>query len=163
MHFLRVISVSINIMLLEKNAAFFLYSSKTRCLNVVHLFRADPHSSFGSVQDLRTRDRWFDPRLGQYSFRELTIFITTGFIPLQRCPLFRQVGKQPVVWEEYYAEYWLKELKKMFHKCTCKYGSRASRINTCTYLTNHKLSSIHSLSLPRNGSNSNSFSHVGKK
>ena len=36
----------------------------------------------GSVADLRTRGRWFDPRLGQYSFRGLMIVIATGFSPL---------------------------------------------------------------------------------
>ena len=43
---------------------------------------AEPHSSVGSVADLRTGGRWFDPRLGQYSFRGLMIVIATGFIPL---------------------------------------------------------------------------------
>ena len=43
---------------------------------------AEPHSSVGSVADLRTGGRWFDPRLGQYSFRGLMIVIVTGFIPL---------------------------------------------------------------------------------
>ena len=38
--------------------------------------------SSGSVADLRTGGRWFDPRLGQYSFRELMTVIATGFIPL---------------------------------------------------------------------------------
>ena len=37
-------------------------------------------NSVGSVQYLRTGDRWFDPRLGQYSFRRLVIVIATGFI-----------------------------------------------------------------------------------
>ena len=35
---------------------------------------AEPHSSVGSVADSKTGGRWFDSRLGQYSFR--------GFIPL---------------------------------------------------------------------------------
>ena len=43
---------------------------------------AKPRSSVGSVADLRTGGRWFDPRLGQYSFQRLTIVIATGFIPL---------------------------------------------------------------------------------
>ena len=38
--------------------------------------------SVGSVQDLRTGDRWFDPQPGQYSFRGLMIVIATGLIPL---------------------------------------------------------------------------------
>ena len=40
-----------------------------------------PHSSDGSIADLRTGGRWFDLLLGQYFFRELMIFIATGFIP----------------------------------------------------------------------------------
>ena len=43
---------------------------------------AGPHRSVGSVQDLRTGGRWFDPRLGKYSFRGLITGFTTGFIPL---------------------------------------------------------------------------------
>ena len=44
--------------------------------------RAEPHSSVGSVADLITGSRWFDPPLGQYSFPGLIIVIATGFIPL---------------------------------------------------------------------------------
>ena len=43
---------------------------------------AEPHSSVGTVQDLRTGGRWFDPTLGQYSYQGLMIVIATGFIPL---------------------------------------------------------------------------------
>ena len=43
---------------------------------------AEPHSSVGSVADLGTGGRWFDPRLVQYSFRGLMIVIATGFISL---------------------------------------------------------------------------------
>ena len=45
-------------------------------------FQAEPHSSVGRVADLTTGGRWFDPRLGQYSFQGLMIVIATGFIPL---------------------------------------------------------------------------------
>ena len=45
---------------------------------------AGARSSVGSVADLRTGGRWFDPRLGQYSFRGLMVVIATGFIPLSR-------------------------------------------------------------------------------
>ena len=41
--------------------------------------RAKSHSSVGSVADLKTGDRWFNPRLGQYSFPGLMIVIATGF------------------------------------------------------------------------------------
>ena len=44
----------------------------------------------GSVTGLRTGGHWFDPRLGQYSFRGLMIVIATGSCLSQRCPLFRQ-------------------------------------------------------------------------
>ena len=43
---------------------------------------AKPHSSVGSIVDLRIRGRCFDPRLGKYSFHGLMIVIATGFIPL---------------------------------------------------------------------------------
>ena len=52
-------------------------------------------SSVGSVRDLRTDGRWFDPRLGQYSFRGLMIVIATGFILLS--PL--SVVSTMVMWE----------------------------------------------------------------
>ena len=41
---------------------------------------AEQHCSVGSIADLRAGDRWFHPRLGQYSFRGLIIDIATGFI-----------------------------------------------------------------------------------
>ena len=56
---------------------------------------AKPHSSVGSVADLRTRSRWFDPWLGQYSFQGLMIVIATGFIPLSLLP----IGLTMVMWE----------------------------------------------------------------
>ena len=43
---------------------------------------AEPHSSVGSVQDLRAGGRPLDPLLVQNSFRELVIVIVAGFIPL---------------------------------------------------------------------------------
>ena len=42
----------------------------------------EPHSSIGSVQDLRTGDIRFDFRLGQYFLQGLMIVIATGLIPL---------------------------------------------------------------------------------
>ena len=47
-----------------------------------------PHSSVGSIADLKTGGRWFDPRLGQYSFQGLMIVIATGFILSHLCLLF---------------------------------------------------------------------------
>ena len=66
---------------------------------------AEPHSSVGSVADLRT-GRWFDPLLGQYSFRGLMIVNATGFTPLSPLSAVSKngyEGKQPVAWKEYCA------------------------------------------------------------
>ena len=45
-----------------------------------------------------------------------------GFIPLSpltvRCLDSGYVGKQPVAWNEYCAEDWLKELQKSMDRCT---------------------------------------------
>ena len=43
---------------------------------------AEPQSSVGSVEDLRTGGCRFDPGLSQYSFQGLMVVIATGFIPL---------------------------------------------------------------------------------
>ena len=53
--------------------------------------RAEPQS----VADLKTEGRWFDPRLGQHSFRGLMIVIATGFIRLS--PL--SIVSTMVMWE----------------------------------------------------------------
>ena len=52
-------------------------------------------SLVGSVADLRTGCRWFDLRLGQYSFQGLMIVIAAGFIPLS--PL--SIALEIVMWE----------------------------------------------------------------
>ena len=60
---------------------------------------AEPHSSVGSVADLKTGGRWFDPRLGQFSFSGLMIVIATGFVPLSSLSVVSTmvyVGKQPM-------------------------------------------------------------------
>ena len=58
-------------------------------------FLSGLHKTLGSVQDLRTGSRWFNPRLGQYSFRGLMIVVVTGFIPLS--PL--SIVSTMVMWE----------------------------------------------------------------
>ena len=69
---------------------------------------ARPHSSVGNVGDLRTGGRWFDPRFCQYSFPR------TGDSHCHRihssltavcCFVNGYVGKQPMAWKEYCAEY----------------------------------------------------------
>ena len=49
---------------------------------VLRKFAAEPHRSVNSVQGLRPGGRWFDPRLGHYSFRGYMIVSATGFIPV---------------------------------------------------------------------------------
>ena len=49
---------------------------------------AEPHSSVGSIADFRTGGHWFNPWLGQYSFRGL--MIEDSFLS-HDCPLFRQL------------------------------------------------------------------------
>ena len=81
---------------------------------------AKPHNSVSSIVDLKTGGRWFDPHLGLYSFGGLMLIITTGFIPLSPLSVVFDngyVGKQPVAWKEYCAEYWLKELQRSMDGC----------------------------------------------
>ena len=71
----------------------------------------ESHSSVGSVADLRTEGRWFDPRLGQYSFRGTMIISCDrihSYLTAVRYFDDHYVGKQPVAWKESCAEYWLK-------------------------------------------------------
>ena len=60
------------------------------------LYRLSPMAQLvGSVADMRTGERWFDPRLSQYSFQGLMIVIVTGFISL----LLLSVVSTMVMWE----------------------------------------------------------------
>ena len=81
---------------------------------------AVPHSSVGSFADLRTGGRWFDPRLGQYSFQGLMIVMRQDSFLSHHCPLFLQwlCGKAASGLEEYCAKYWLKELQESMDTCT---------------------------------------------
>ena len=47
--------------------------------------------------------------------------------------------------------------KQRLLKCARKYGSRAPRIDMSTVFTNHKLPSIHSVSVPRSRSKAIAF------
>ena len=64
--------------------------------------KTEPHSSVGSVADLRTGGRSFDPRLGQYSLRGLMIVIVAELTAV-RCFDNGYVGKQPVALKGYCA------------------------------------------------------------
>ena len=80
--------------------------------------RSESHSSVGSVADLRTGGCWLDR--SKYSFRGLMIVTATGFhSSLTAVRSFDNVyvGKQPVAWKEYCAEYWLKEFQESMDKC----------------------------------------------
>ena len=76
--------------LMHSHVAFKL---NYRSFFVVQL-SAKLHSSVDSAKYLRT-DHWFEPRLGQYSFRELMTVFATGFIPLSPLPVVSVV----VMWE----------------------------------------------------------------
>ena len=89
-------------------------SSQIQCC--FSFVKAEPHSSVGSIADLRTGGRWFDPRLSQYSFQgcmydshcnRINFSLTTVC-----CFDNGYVGKHPVAWKEYCMEYWLTELMK---------------------------------------------------
>ena len=73
--------------------------------DITSLNGAKPHCSVSSVADLRTRGRWFNPQLGQYSLPELIIVISLSVL----CFDNGYVGKHPVAWKKYSAEYWLKK------------------------------------------------------
>ena len=99
----------------NSNTPFQQFSFETN-YGCVHVLKAKPLSSVGSIADLRTGGcSRFDPRLGQV----LMIVIATGFIPLS--PLSSDndyVGKQPVAWKEHCAEYWSKGLQESMDRCT---------------------------------------------
>ena len=74
-----------------------------------------------TIQIKSSRGRWFDPRLGQYSFRGLTgshCDRIHSSLTTVRCFDNGYVGKQPVAWKEYPVEYWLKELQGSMDRCT---------------------------------------------
>ena len=83
---------------------------------------AEPHSSVGSIVDLRTGSCWFDPLLGQYSFQGLMIVIGTGYIPLSPLSVVSTMvmleSSHAVALKEYCTEYWLKELQESMDRCT---------------------------------------------
>ena len=67
------------------------------CLSIDKISK--PHSSVGSVADLRTEGRWFDPRIGQYFFPKIDDSHCNWFhssLTAVRCFDKGYVGKQPV-------------------------------------------------------------------
>ena len=106
-----------NLMTYEETAQ--CVSNISICNKVVpHHFYAEPHSSVGSITDLRTV-RWFHPLLRQYPFRGLMIVIATGFIPLSPLSVVSSmVMKAASGLEKYCVENWLKELQETMDRCT---------------------------------------------
>ena len=58
-----------------------------------HSIEAEPHSFVCSISNFRTRGHLFNPWLGQYFFRRLTIFIVTVFIPLSMLSVVSTMAK----------------------------------------------------------------------
>ena len=72
--------------------------TESRSYYVVFVYsQTGPYTS-DSLADLRRRGRWFDPRLGHYSFRGFMMVIAT--ISLS-CFDNGHVGKQTLAWKEY--------------------------------------------------------------
>ena len=63
--------------------------------------------------EVRKGGRWFEPSARPICFRGLMTVTAIGFIPLSPQPIESTIvmwEKESVVWKEYYAEYWLKEI-----------------------------------------------------
>ena len=75
-----------------------------------------PAFSFSHI--MRTRGRWFNPRLGQYSIWGLMIVIATGLIPLSLLSVVSTmaIGKAVSGLERILC--WLKELQESMDRCT---------------------------------------------
>ena len=71
--------------MITNNTNTALFALRSYCYNMCR-------APVGRVADLRTGGRWFDPRLGQYSFRGLIIVIATdSFSSFQNKPLLLRV------------------------------------------------------------------------
>ena len=94
---------------------------------------SERHCSVGSVADMRTWGRWFDPRLGQYSFQELMIVIVTGFIPLSQLSVVSTMA----MWE---SSQWL---GKNIVRSTGQKNSRKARMGALAAAILLKYHTIH--------------------
>ena len=112
-------------------------------------YKPKPHSSVGSVVDLRIGGRWFDPRLGQYCFQGLMIVIATGFSPHSPLSIVSTMvmqEKQQVAWKEYCAEHWLIEPQESMDRCTGRCDINETLMKTALNTVqsiNHSLSARH--------------------
>ena len=76
-------------------------------------------------QDKEQSEEWLVNRDTDFVFFSVLKVIYEGFLfaihsslTNVRCFNNSHVGKQPVAWKEYCAEYWLKELQQGMDKCT---------------------------------------------
>ena len=90
---------------------------QTTYFRIVQIVHAEPQSSVGSVVDLRTGGRCFDPPLGQRIDDTHCNKIHSSLTAVC-CFDNVYVGKQPVAWKEFCVEYWLKELQESMDRCT---------------------------------------------
>ena len=90
-----------------------LFKSDEICLFLDLIF-AEPNSSVCSIVDLRT-GHWFDPWLILSDSHCNKIHSSLTAVD---CFNSRYMGKQPVTWKEYRAEYWFKEPQESMDRCT---------------------------------------------
>ena len=93
-----------------------IYQPITRTF--VFRFLAEPHSSVGSVSDLRTGGRWLDPIIFFPRIYDSHCDRIYSSLIAVRCFVDGYVVKHPVAWKEYCVEYWLKELQESLDRRT---------------------------------------------
>ena len=74
-----------------------------------------------TLLDLISECGWFDTRFGQWSFRGLMISHCDRIhssVSVVHCLDIGYVGKQPVAWKKYCAEYSVKDLQESMDRCT---------------------------------------------
>ena len=101
-------------MLFDKSNSYYFEKK------VVPILRAEPHCLVGSVRDLRTGCRWFDPLARPTYFPKIDDSHCDRIhssLTAVHCFDDGYVGKQPVACEEYFAKHWLKELKESMDRC----------------------------------------------
>ena len=94
-------------------------------LQCSHLFNSytlipEPHSSVGSEQDLKT-GRWFDSPTQPILFPRIEDSCCNRIdssLNAVHCFDDGHVAKEPVDWEEYCTEDWLKEFQERIDRCT---------------------------------------------
>ena len=92
---------------------------------------AEPHSSVGSIADLRTGGSWFNPAGRPIFFRRIHDShcdrIRSSLMAVH-CFDNGYSGKQSVALKEYCAEYWLKEIQESMGRCTGCYDIQVTGI-----------------------------------